>query len=338
MHPRRVSPTSWFEELVGFREGDDRSVRERLVLEGTRLRSLVNGRSFECGRLEVLSLAELRARSGAAHRGPTRVEEVLGEAGALHARRDNAGALFQVASQFNLLEMIGPHVTPEDGVTCYANDPTQGPACAIAAGAGTLLRRYFVDCGGGVGQSAERQIDCLQDLGRVLGNADGRLWEMRNGYALPRPGGLAVVANRIASLGEAERDALRTLLAIGVQWGTQVTRDEATHLVSQAFCSALPIAYAHEPVDAWEPFARLVLEATYEATLHAAVVNARNGGSERVFLTLVGGGAFGNPKAWILDALERALTMHAHSGLRVAIVSRHGHDRALARLLDGRGA
>ena len=31
----------------------------------------------------------------------------------------------QVASQFNCLEMIGPRVRPEDGITCYASDPTQ---------------------------------------------------------------------------------------------------------------------------------------------------------------------------------------------------------------------
>jgi len=34
----------------------------------------------------------------------------------LHAAASNAGALFQVASQFNLLEMMSPEVTPEQGV------------------------------------------------------------------------------------------------------------------------------------------------------------------------------------------------------------------------------
>ena len=45
-----------------------------------------------------------------------------------------------MASQFNLLEMTGPEITPEDGVTRYAHDRTQGPACAIAAGAATVYR------------------------------------------------------------------------------------------------------------------------------------------------------------------------------------------------------
>jgi hypothetical protein len=88
--------------------------------------------------------------------------------GELHGAPEFAGALFQVASQFNLLEMIGPEVTPEDGVTRYYNDPTQCPACAIAAGAATLYRNYFLPVGGQIGQTRDRQIDCLADVGNAL--------------------------------------------------------------------------------------------------------------------------------------------------------------------------
>ena len=38
----------------------------------------------------------------------------------------NQNSLFQVASQFNLLEMASPAMTPERGVDIYYNDPTQG--------------------------------------------------------------------------------------------------------------------------------------------------------------------------------------------------------------------
>jgi hypothetical protein len=44
--------------------------------------------------------------------------------------------------------------------------------------------------------------------------------------------------------------------------------------VSQAFCSALPVAYTKVPHDRWHSFALLVLEAAYEATLLARVRNA----------------------------------------------------------------
>jgi hypothetical protein len=49
-----------------------------------------------------------------------------------------------------------------------------------------------------------------------------------------------------------------------------------------------------------------VLEAAYEATLLAAVLNARRGRSNIVLLTRLGGGAFGNDDDWITTAMERA--------------------------------
>lgn len=44
--------------------------------------------------------------------------------------------------------------------------------------------------------------------------------------------------------------------------------------------------------------AQLVLDAGYEATLLAGVLNSQRGGSNIVLLTLLGGGAFGNANEW----------------------------------------
>jgi glyoxylase-like metal-dependent hydrolase (beta-lactamase superfamily II) len=81
----------------------------------------------------------------------------------MHGHADHAGALFQVASPFNLLEKVSPAVTPEDGVTRYQNDRTQGPACGMAAGAGTLYRNHFAPVSDGsqeaFGQTRELQLD-----------------------------------------------------------------------------------------------------------------------------------------------------------------------------------
>ena len=59
----------------------------------------------------------------------------------------------------------------------------------------------------------------------------------------------------------------------------EVTDAEGSHRprVSQVFCSALPIAYTRVPLVHWKPFALLVLEAAYEATLLAAVLNKQRG-------------------------------------------------------------
>ncbi len=327
----------WFERLTGFEESDYHATRSRLEVAGGRLRSTVNGRSFATGELETPSLGELRRRAQGVIgdlAGRLKVSCVGGDVRAMHRDAANAHALFQVASQFNLLEMTGPEVTPEDGVAGYAHDPTQGPACAIAAGAATLYRNYFADVGGHRGQTRERQIDCLADLGAALGNDGNALWEMRNGYAMCTKQGLDVVDRRLAASTPVEIDRLRDLLRIGLHCSVEVTDAPSPHpVVSQAFCSALPVSYSgirdHAP---WRAFATLVLEGAYEATLWAAVLNARRSSSRTVFLTRVGGGAFGNDDAWIEGALRRALDRAKHIGVDVRLVSHGPPSPGLVRL------
>ncbi|HKX27625.1 MAG TPA: hypothetical protein VJ302_08030 [Blastocatellia bacterium] len=313
----------WFEELTGFAEKSPPQVRTNIIVEGNALNSLVNGKVLVCGELETPSLAELRARvrSSKYPVGPGSVREVVADVQHLHTDESNAGSLFQVASQFNLLEMVSPGITPEQGVGIYENDRTQGPACAIAAGAGTIYRNYFAIVNGQTGQSAENQIDCLADLGTALGNSEGRLWEMRNGYALATRNGLVEIGQRLRVAGEGELDQLRQLLRIGIQWKTQVTLNGCRHLVSQAYCSALPVAYAYHPSNLWTEFAQLVLEAAYEATICTAILNSTRNGNNRVFLTLLGGGVFGNQNEWIIGGLRRALNLYRDADLDLAIVS-----------------
>ncbi|MFN2184459.1 MAG: hypothetical protein ACK2UU_10730 [Anaerolineae bacterium] len=327
---------TWFESLTGFPETSPDAVRAKVRVDGETLTSLANGKVYTCGRLETPSLGELRDRVEGSRRTPGRLtlREAVADVTALHADTANAGATFQVASQFNLLEMVSPEVTPERGISIYEYDRTQGPACAIAAGAGTLFRNYFAEVNGQTGQSAGNQIDCLADLGAALGNAGQRLWQMCNGYALASHEGLIEIARLLGTLSEEGLEPLRQRLRIGVQWNTQVTVRGATHTVTQAYCSALPVAYSQHPADLWEPFARLVLEAAYEATVCAAILNARYTGNKRLYLTQLGGGAFGNHTAWISDSITRALRLYQDWNLEVAIVSYGRSKPSVQQLVD----
>lgn len=200
----------WFEQLFGFEERSYDETKRNLEVVGTTLRSQVNRRSYAIGQLETPSLQELRQRALKAVPlllGKLKVANLAGDVRAMHRDPANCGAMFQVASQFNLLEMVGPNVTPEDGVT------------------------------------------------------------------------------RIPAL-------------------------------------------------CWKSFATLVLEGAYEATLWAAVANAQRFSSKTLFLTQLGGGAFGNETAWIHDAMRRALQQVANVDLDVRLVSYGGPDRGLQRLAD----
>jgi hypothetical protein len=333
----------WFVNLTGFRETSYDNTRSQLAIEGDELVSAVTGKRYGIGTLELPALAELRSRIKVPTGQRNTVRCVTGEARAMHSDPELAGALFQVASQFNLLEMAGPSVTPEDGVTRYASDHTQGPACAIAAGAATIYRNYFAPVGGESGQTRERQLDGLAEVGVALSAELDRpvsdLWKMRNGYALCTVDGLGAVTGLLAEGINELRDALRGQLAIGLHRDVQATvvRDRR-RLVSQAFCSALPVAYGDGPRSMWETFARLVLEAAYEATLLAAVETSVAGGSNIVLLTRVGGGVFGNAAEWIDDAIVRALAIVENARLDIRLLSYgqvHESFRAIAEQFDG---
>ncbi|MGH1505413.1 MAG: hypothetical protein ACRBI6_17815 [Acidimicrobiales bacterium] len=313
----------WFRELVGFDETNGEEVRAQLRIESERMTSLANGREMGCGTLEMPSLGELRDRTAdlVSGVGPTTIREVVGDVAALHRDPANAGATFQAASQFNLLEMASPNVTPEAGVDIYEHDHTQGPACAIACGAGTIYRNYLVEIDGRPGQTADRQLDGLADLGRFLFPDAGAPWSMRNGYAMFDRPALDAVGERLASMSVDDLDEARGYLRVGVHRSVEVTSAATAHEVTQVYCSALPVAYNRQPAHLFESLARLVLDATYESTLRAAAETRAATGNPTVFLTLVGGGVFGNQSAWIFDTIQRSLDTVADAGLDVVVVS-----------------
>jgi hypothetical protein len=92
--------------------------------------------------------------------------------------------------------MAAPDITPEHGVAGYEYDHTQGPACAMAAGAATIFRNYFV-FGDGTGQTAARQLNGLEDILRAL---DADWCTMRNGYAFCTQAGLTAAAARLGQV------------------------------------------------------------------------------------------------------------------------------------------
>jgi len=309
----------WFGDTFGFDEVDRRTVLSQIVEDGEYVVSRPTGRRFRRGTLEVLTLDALR-RSAAAlipSATPTTLAEVFGDIREIHVDPESAGATFQVASQVNLLEMAGPAVTPDQGIDIYEQDHTQGPACAIACGAGTLHRNYLVELDGAKGQTADRQINAFSGLAAAL----GMTVPVKNGYVWPAAAQLVQAKALIESSDTDERDRLAGALAIGVQADTEVTWRDAGHTVAQAYCSALPIAYVGLNRELWEPLARLVLDASYEATLCAAAVTAARTGNRVAYLTRLGAGAFGNPVNWVDAALDRALERAGSFGLELRLVT-----------------
>ena len=293
----------WYRNLFGFTESTLEGTRREFTIEEAPgdtllLRSKKNNKAYNVGNFSTPSLGELQARAGslARGRGLIRVTTAVNDVSVYHGLPENKHATFQVASQFNCLEFPSPRVTPEEGVTGYIGDRTQGPACSIACGPATVFRNNFVNMddasthlGSGGGQSRNRQINNLLDVSTALGNEpEGRFFEVRNGYVFANgTGGLTalneVLQQAAATAGEggattvaavSEEDRLLSLLRVGVhrdvqvtssRWGAVAQEDEG-HTVTQVFGSALSVAYDSFPTALWEPMARLVLRASCKVT------------------------------------------------------------------------
>eukprot|EP00927_Polykrikos_kofoidii_P049403 TRINITY_DN43465_c0_g1_i1.p1 TRINITY_DN43465_c0_g1~~TRINITY_DN43465_c0_g1_i1.p1 ORF type:complete len:439 (+),score=73.39 TRINITY_DN43465_c0_g1_i1:64-1317(+) len=323
------------------------------VSDPAALRGQAMTRTFQAGWFSTPSLAELRnrvdlrsAEVSKALPGGLLVNEIVGDISEVHARPENNYALFQAASQFNSLEHVSHQGVPEDGIAGYSFDRTQGPACATSCAPGTILRNYLADKTDATslhakkpGQTRSNQVQNLRDIELALDNGTNKYFKVQSGYTMGSShveGGVALarLASRLSGNSVSDfREELMSKVRIGLQRETEVTNlrfgasrcETKGLLVTQAYCSAVSVSYSGLSQARWAPFARLILAALYEATLLAAVENALKNpdepGARRVFLTLLGGGVFGNDLLWILDAMRRAFALFAGVGLEVVIVS-----------------
>uniref|UniRef100_A0A7S1BEG7 Uncharacterized protein n=1 Tax=Corethron hystrix TaxID=216773 RepID=A0A7S1BEG7_9STRA len=265
--------------------------------------AVADGRTISAGTFSAPSVSDLRAACAQAtcdvrSTKKTTVRNILGEARSLHFDALTArGAVVQAASQFNYLEMPGPATTPEAGISDYVFDRTQGPACAVACAAGTAYRNYLVPVpfrpdAARRGQTAASQLNGLEDAERHFGTATP--WVVTNGYVE------AADAERLRAFGGTRLDPngraeLGSRVRIGVQEDADATDPQAGgRRVTQVYCSALAIGYSRWDGELWEPTARVVLEATYEAallvgTLKTAEALVEGRDPPPVLLTLVGG-------------------------------------------------
>lgn len=349
--------SGWFRSLFGIEEivtrGSYEHIHEAFILSPDQgiITSKANNRRFHIGKFYTPSLGDLRREVQELLSSSPSVSEIkssktsfdhlpINDILGMHSAYPHA--VFQAASQFNCLEFPSPYVTPEQGIEGYTNDPTQGPACALACAAGTLYRNYFIPMGEGMGQRSDRQINNLDSLEALLENEKNHYWYIQNGYSFTdSEASLLALQTRLNALSPAELDVLRASIKIGLHENVGVvfaskftevpTNDDDGVQVTQAYCSALSCAYnsAIKTVS-WEPLARLVLEAAYEATLLSAVRNVllydlpnshstsspsnqpttKERDTHRdVFLTSLGGGVFGNDPQWIAQAIGRSLAL-----------------------------
>ncbi|MCX5745938.1 MAG: hypothetical protein NT062_25960 [Proteobacteria bacterium] len=309
----RTSPNSR-DQVVELLTTVEREVRAApagsftFAADGTATLTVASGR-YHAGRFELPTLATLTQRAAAidrssgAPRDHVRLSMLRGasaanDIGSLQATAP-AGTLFQVASQFNCLESPDPVIVP---VHDYPFDATQGPRASVSAFPGTLLRHYQAPRADGT-RFVQTDHACLDLLADVTGPG---IAAVQCGYLLAEriddPEAFAgALETRFDQLRVGVHDDLEVVL--GAHWGGAVP--VGAPRIAQVFGSTIALGGYSQDGDspALARIRRQLLRAAYLGTLLGAVAL----GKRTVVLTLIGGGAFGNPHRDIWGAIHWAI-------------------------------
>lgn len=157
---------------------------------------------------------------------------------------------------------------------------------------------------------------------------------MKNGYVFFQAESLALFKSRGWN-GQNVGD-----IKVGLQTDVQVTSGEKRNgmvelctddrqIVNQVFTAAANMGGFPGLSDDLEveKFARFILHGAYRGTILAATANANRQannadlpGKDKVFLTMIGGGVFGNKLHWITDAIMECKELMKNSGLQIYLV------------------
>lgn len=332
---QNVNLVNWFEMAFGFKEESYENAKMRFDQMFLQNNNELNG--IRIGKFYVFNANDLyqilqnakNANNNVLNNGgKVKIENINGDVVDIHRDKNlSENATIQVASQFNCLEMITPNKNPEDGITIYSNDNTQGPKCAMVTPAGLVYRNYLYKNG----QTNENQIDMLSQLLIFLKTLDPQIkWIMKNGYIIFNNDEEIKRINRILVQEPSVRRTARSLIQVGIHnnLGVFINSQKYDHIVNHVYCSGLPISSMYNPniedKNVWLGLSELFLEALYEDTLISACYNnIESKQNKPCYLTKVGGGVYGMNHRQIARAIKRACQIISVNGfnLEVKLVS-----------------
>lgn len=245
----------------------------------------------------------------------------LVDVGALQAKPENCDAVFQVASNFNGLETVHANQNFEkQALMSYVYDLTQGPAASLSALPGLLLRRHLLYYNPRTkpeswGQTLTTQLNFLSAISpNVLTMSQAGYAEFTQTQNRPLP-----TRNDYENIQIGLHTDIQVIGGQMLSATQQYLVFNPKQRINQVFTAAIDLAntnaiFKNEPAAiAWS---QTVIDAAYQGTLLSAIAL----GKSKVFLTLVGGGAFGNKLSWISNTITRLKKMIMDSGLNATLI------------------
>jgi len=297
---------------------------------GLNLTNVVTKQATQCGKLKVVPVLEL-VKSLANKNSESRVMfeiitredndpqsvQYVDVAFYQALERKNERVLFQVASNFNGIEAICDDLSPDmpSFTEQYIYDRTQGPIASISAGGAAIARvhaAFYEDsqssdkwC-----QTSDHQINILKDLSEHF----------------PTQNGYVILSGKEPPLPKTQEGQHELFNKIHVCYheNIQVTTGHHTPqalelvniskpIIDQVFCAAINIHQGqsgkfNKAVPDVEERCKFILNSIYASTYISAIAHNRT----HLFLTLIGGGAFGNQRKWIYSSILESHLKYAN--------------------------
>lgn len=186
-------------------------------------------------------------------------------------------ALFQVASNFNCLEVPKANYNPFNGyfLTGQMTDNTQGPSASGGAAFGSILRLL---------EHRIKPIDLLANVPEISAKNGKVPYDWNSGV-------------QIADTGRIKVGLHRNVRATFLRMSNKFAYNPKGPRINQVFTSTC-ICENTRP----NGLSRSLLEAAYEGTYLSAVVTQ----APMVILTMIGGGVFNNNHELIIEAMMKA--------------------------------
>jgi len=230
---------------------------------------------------------------------------------------ENLNGTFQAASNFNGVEGISEYKTPDSETFTedYIYDRTQGPAASLGAPGAAITRVHaaFYNKNGDPfewRQTGVKQIEFLDQVSEHFPTI--------NGYVIQDPD----KQPEFPKEGTDEYDKLLDITKIGIHKDVQIVFGQrgfrfrplgrTDQYVDQVFCAAMNMRQGmsgqrNSRISNAREKALFILRSAYYGSYLAAVVNKR----KKLYLTMIGGGVFGNEKSDIWKAICEAHSLIA---------------------------
>lgn len=309
----------WFPRLFGFNENPAKVQSQFSISSDEKgdynITSKVNNKTYSVGNFQLRDLqsfSDIKDRSGGKFNiiVGNGTENVDADIITCETNPENDGATFQMASNFNCLDHLPGKRPPKDLLSNYITHYEQGAPGTVACGPALVYRQYLIPMPSGNNGQMTEDIMLLSRTPAVV--EDGYVNEVPENfdYSDPNLYQVGVHQNIDVTLGRAGDNRRKYKIITGQR-------------IHQVFCSTLSFGILYD-TDFNLKVASYILTTEYKLTILSAIENSikypGRKGSNKVFLCLLGGGAFGNPLPLIAKAISDNTDLIQKSGLEVNLV------------------